>query len=64
MFFQKILYDRSFNDLQQRLLDEIQQPRQLVNNYRHVMMMLGSKGILPPTDAYELLRCKAAPAIL
>ena len=29
MFFQKILYDRSFNDLQQRLLDEIQQPRQL-----------------------------------
>ena len=29
MFFQKILYDLSFNDLQQRLLDEIQQPRQL-----------------------------------
>ena len=29
MFFQKILYDSSFNDLQQRLLDEIQQPRQL-----------------------------------
>ena len=27
-------------------------------------MMLGSKGLLPPTDAYELLRCKAAPAIL
>ena len=27
-------------------------------------MMLGSKGILPPTDAYELLRCKAAHAIL
>ena len=26
-------------------------------------MMLGSKGILPPTDAYELLRCKAAHAI-
>ena len=26
-------------------------------------MMLGSKGLLPPTDAYELLRCKAAPAI-
>ena len=26
--------------------------------------MLGSKGILPPTDAYELLRCEAAPAIL
>ena len=23
-----------------------------------------SKGLLPPTDAYELLRCKAAPAIL
>ena len=28
------------------------------------IMMLGSKGLLPPTDAYELLRCKAAPAIL
>ena len=28
------------------------------------VMMLGSKGLLPPTDAYELLRCKAAPAIL
>ena len=27
-------------------------------------MMLGSKGLFPPTDAYELLRCKAAPAIL
>ena len=27
-------------------------------------MMLGSKGLLPPTDAYELLRCEAAPAIL
>mgnify|MGYP002773198781 CR=1 FL=1 len=26
--------------------------------------MLGSKVLLPPTDAYELLRCKAAPAIL
>ena len=29
-----------------------------------IIMMLGSKGILPPTDAYELLRCEAAPAIL
>ena len=29
-----------------------------------IKMMLGSKGLLPPTDAYELLRCKAAPAIL
>ena len=29
-----------------------------------ITMMLGSKGILPPTDAYELLRCKAAHAIL
>ena len=29
-----------------------------------ILMMLGSKGLLPPTDAYELLRCKAAPAIL
>ena len=27
-------------------------------------MMLGSKGILTPTDAYELLSCEAAPAIL
>ena len=27
-------------------------------------MMLGSKGLLPPTNAYELLRCKAAHAIL
>ena len=27
-------------------------------------MMLGSKGLLPPTDAYELLRCEAALAIL
>lgn len=27
-------------------------------------MMLGSKGLFPPTDAYELLRCKAAHAIL
>ena len=27
-------------------------------------MMLRSKGILTPTDAYELLRCEAAPAIL
>ena len=27
-------------------------------------MMLGSKGLFPQTDAYELLRCKAAPAIL
>ena len=26
--------------------------------------MLGPKGILTPTDAYELLRCEAAPAIL
>ena len=26
--------------------------------------MLGAKGILTPTDAYELLRCEAAPAIL
>ena len=30
----------------------------------HHMMMLGSKGILTPTDAYELLRCEAALAIL
>ena len=28
------------------------------------VLMLWSKGILPPTDAYELLRCEAAPAIL
>ena len=27
-------------------------------------MMLGAKGILPPTDAYELLRCKAAHTIV
>ena len=27
-------------------------------------MMLGSKGILTPSDAYEVLRCEAAPAIL
>ncbi len=27
-------------------------------------MMLGEKGILTPTHAYELLRCEAAPAIL
>ena len=27
-------------------------------------MLLGAKGILTPTDAYELLRCEAAPAIL
>ena len=27
-------------------------------------MMLGSKGLLPPTDACELLRRKAAPALL
>ena len=27
-------------------------------------LLLGSKGILPLTDAYELLRCKAAHAIL
>ena len=26
--------------------------------------VLGAKGILTPTDAYELLRCEAAPAIL
>ena len=26
--------------------------------------MLESKGLLPPTDAYELLRCEAVPAIL
>ncbi|MBD9013573.1 MAG: hypothetical protein EGR15_03040, partial [Lachnospiraceae bacterium] len=29
-----------------------------------ICVSLGSKGLLPPTDAYELLRCKAAPAIL
>ena len=28
------------------------------------MMLLRAKGILAPTDAYELLRCEAAPAIL
>ena len=27
-------------------------------------MMLGSKGILPPTDIHELLRCYATFAIL
>ena len=27
-------------------------------------MMLGSKGLLPPTDVHELFRSKAAPAIL
>ena len=27
-------------------------------------MLLRAKGILAPTDAYELLRCEAAPAIL
>ena len=34
------------------------------NDIQEDIMMLGSKGLLPPTDAYELLRCKAAPAIL
>ena len=29
-----------------------------------MMMIPGSYGILVPTDAYELLRCEAAPAIL
>jgi len=28
------------------------------------IMMLGSKGILPPTDANGLFRCFAAPTIL
>ena len=31
---------------------------------RMYIMILGSKGLLPPTDACELLRRKAAPAIL
>ena len=30
----------------------------------NLMMMLGSKGLLLPTDAYELLRSSTLPAIL
>ena len=32
--------------------------------YGIILMMLGSKGILPPTDIHELLRCYATFAIL
>ena len=35
-----------------------------IANIRLTHIILGSKGILAPTDAYELLRCEAAPAIL
>ena len=34
-----------------------------LSDYPNVQMS-GSKGILTLTDAYELLRCEAAPAIL
>ena len=42
---------------------EIEKSFSLKYAYLHDMM-LGSKDILPPTDAYELLRCKAAHTIL